>query len=262
MTPKWYQIAMEELGVTEGPGSENNPRVLEYHKQTGLAASQDAVPWCGSFVAWALMKAGIPYRKATAARARDWLLWGKELKEPIIGAVGVIPRGTDGKSGHVFFFAGWANKEKTRFKALGGNQGGGKVSGHNGAVTITTFNTHQVLGWRWPEKVALPVAAQPLRKSGVIGGSSGVLVTGGALVAANAPELVQAVQTAANPPSIVEKIHENAPILVDAVEKSESLRASGTIIGVAVGFLLIALAVWIIASRINGQRTERANSAE
>jgi hypothetical protein len=48
MTP--YEIAKAELGTTEVPGTQNNPRILEYHATTTLKATTDEVPWCSSFV--------------------------------------------------------------------------------------------------------------------------------------------------------------------------------------------------------------------
>ncbi len=39
----WYEIAQNEVGVKEIPGSDHNPRVLEYHKETSLKATRNFV---------------------------------------------------------------------------------------------------------------------------------------------------------------------------------------------------------------------------
>ena len=235
------QTAISELGVTEGKGAKNNPRVLKYHNVTG-EWSQDSVPWCGSFIAWNAKENGIQFDKWKAARARYWITdwvtsgYGKLIKNPVPGAIGVIPRGSaNSGQGHVFMFHRWVDKAAGVFEAIGGNQSSKDNTGalQDGAVTIQKFNVSDVLGWAWPVKVPLPVANQPYRKSGVIQGASATGITGGALIAANAPALAEAVQ------------------------KADSASSTGTILGALAGAIIIGAAVWIIVSRINGARTER-----
>lgn len=234
------QTAISELGVTEGKGAKNNPRVLMYHNVTG-EWSQDSVAWCGSFVAWNAKQNGIQFSKWKAARARYWITdwitegYGKLLKTPVPGAIGVIPRGGSASQGHVFFFHRWVDKQAGVFEAVGGNQSSKDEAGklQDGAVTIQKFHAKDVIGWAWPVKVPLPTANQPYRKSGVIQGASATGITGGALIVANAPALAEAVQ------------------------KADSASSTGTILGALAGAIIIGAAVWIIVARINGARTER-----
>lgn len=102
---------MGEMGVCEYPGSEHNPRVLEYHSTTTLGdwgRSRDETPWCSSYVNWCV---GQYVEGTDNALARSWLMWGVEC-EPGLGCVCVIKRrarGADERTGsrggyHVGFY--------------------------------------------------------------------------------------------------------------------------------------------------------------
>jgi uncharacterized protein (TIGR02594 family) len=224
MNPKWYQIAMAELGQQEIPGAEHNPRIVEYHQATGLRAQDDETPWCGAFVAWCLGAAGIRYKKASAASARSWLNWGRELKRPTIGCVVVFWRGRrDGWQGHVGFYAG--RDAQGRILVLGGNQGN--------AVSVRPYSADQLLGYRWPEGLPLPPDIQPLRESGVIQGSSVAAASGAVVVA------------------------ENLPVVVNQLERADGHLQAGTIFGLVIGLLIIAGAGWALWQRIRAARELR-----
>lgn len=256
------QTATSELGVVEGKGSANDPRVLEYHKASG-GFSQDSVPWCGSFVAWCAQQNHVPYTKYKAAAAKYWITdWitegnGKLIKNPIPGAIGVKSRQG---GNHVFFFVRWLDKSAGLFEALGGNQGGGKASGHDGAVTLTKFSAHDVLGWAWPVSVPLPMASKPYRKSESVIGGSVIGGTGLVTAATVAPDLGKAISILNKTPqdTVAEVVQDSGGNLVEAVHKSADARATGTIFGAVVAVVIIAAAVWIIVSRINNARKERA----
>lgn len=143
---KWLEIALRELGVCEIRGGENK-RIIEYHSTTGLAAKEDEIPWCSSFVNWCMGKAGID--GTDSAAARSWLNWGVVLEEPLEGCVCVIKTRTKGDKAtgsasgyHVGFFAGIKDN---RIKLLGGNQGD--------SVKFSTFGlgSYQIVGYRWPK---------------------------------------------------------------------------------------------------------------
>ena len=57
--PKWLQIAIQEIGVTEILGKTHNHKILEYHATTTLNAKSDETPWCSSFVNYCVEKAGL-----------------------------------------------------------------------------------------------------------------------------------------------------------------------------------------------------------
>lgn len=133
--PSWLTVAKGELGVKEAPGKAIEKRVVEYHLSTTLGATDDAVPWCASFVCWCLEQAG--YKSTKSARAISYGGFGKKLEEPKPGAIIVTKR----KGGHhVGFFVG-----KTQFgvKLLGGNQ--------SDMVCVKEFPDSMVIAVRYPD---------------------------------------------------------------------------------------------------------------
>jgi uncharacterized protein (TIGR02594 family) len=147
--PPWMAVAEAELGVHENasPG-EHNQRIIEYHDTTTLKAREDEVPWCSSFVNWALQKAG--YAGTRSAAAASWLKWGHDLgAEPRPGAVTVICKksaGADAATGsfsgyHVAFYV---SSTPTHVRLLGGNQ--------SDSVKYSNFAlaAYEVKAYRWP----------------------------------------------------------------------------------------------------------------
>lgn len=144
---KWLVIASKELGIHEIRGGESK-RILEYHATTSLAAKEDEIPWCSSFVNWCMKKAG--FLGTGSAAAKSWLKWGVALAEPKEGAICVIRQkkfGDDAVTGsatgyHVGFFLGI---EDGRLRMLGGNQ--------SDSVKISTFglSSYTIEGYRWPK---------------------------------------------------------------------------------------------------------------
>jgi uncharacterized protein (TIGR02594 family) len=136
--PRWWPIAVGEVGVHEQPGTDHEARILEYHRATTLAAKDDETNWCSSFVNWCLRQVAIP--GTGNAAARSWLRWGQVLELPRRGAIAVLWRGKpDGWQGHVGFLD---RLEGDRIWLLGGNQGN--------AVSIAAFPRARLLGYRWP----------------------------------------------------------------------------------------------------------------
>lgn len=134
--PIWYKIALKELGVHEKAGLRNNEeRILEYHATTTLAAKQDEVPWCSSFVNWCITKSGIS--GTNSALARSWLKWGRTVVTPYEGCVVVFSRGTLG--GHVGFFV---KEDGEDIQVLGGNQ--------SNRVCVAAYPKSRLLGFREP----------------------------------------------------------------------------------------------------------------
>jgi len=226
MTTRWYQIAVREMGQQEIAGDANNPRILTYQAATGLGAKTDEVPWCGSFVAWVMGRAGIKYDRNNAARAKSWLQWGTALKSPVDGCVVILNRGSNLSLGHVTFFGGWVDSTHGQFYGLGGNQ--------SNRVSIAKFNTAQVAGYRWPEGEPLAVAAQPLSKSGVL---HGAVVAGGA--------------------SLV-TIASNATTIQAGLESAQNHFNEGTVLGAVAGLVGIIAVLYIIYSRVQGTKDEKA----
>jgi uncharacterized protein (TIGR02594 family) len=119
-------FAIDELGVVEWAHG-SNPRILEYHSTTSLAAKDDAIPWCASFVSWCIDKAVRKGWKGPhsigSASARSWLRWSvSSKKNPKFGDLCVFQRGKSKTSGHVAFFVEYT-RLRTHIRVIGGNQG-------------------------------------------------------------------------------------------------------------------------------------------
>jgi uncharacterized protein (TIGR02594 family) len=132
----WLVVAKNELGTKEIPGDRDNPRILEYHRATSLAASDDETPWCAAFVNWVFKQVNIP--GTNSAMARSFLQWGRAIMNPVPGCVVVFARGAY-PSGHVAFFLSRSGGFVT---VLGGNQ--------SNQVKISEYPASDVLGYRMP----------------------------------------------------------------------------------------------------------------
>jgi len=129
------QIAQREIGVTEIKGSRHNPRVVQYHQETNLGATDDETPWCSSFINWVTKQLGMEGTNSPAARS--WLNWGRQILKPYKGCIVILKRGTQSWQGHVGFYVG---ETEQKIKVLGGNQ--------NNQVNISYYSKDKVLGYR------------------------------------------------------------------------------------------------------------------
>lgn len=120
IAPPWLHIAIAEVGQTEISGPIDNPRILEYHRETSLKAGNDETAWCSSYVNWVMKKAGYAYTKSAAALS--WQNYGLRLRHPCYGAIVVYDHG--GGKGHVGFVVGYSKDQEGKFylAVLGGNQ--------------------------------------------------------------------------------------------------------------------------------------------
>ena len=116
----WFDIAKNELGVSEVSGSSDSSRVIQYLRSTSLGgamASNDETPWCSAFVNFCVEQAG--FAGTDSAMARSWLNWGRKTNNPVTGCIAVFARGNP-PSGHVALFV---SETVDEIKVLGGNQG-------------------------------------------------------------------------------------------------------------------------------------------
>lgn len=134
--PSWLASARQHLGVREIPGKATAPIIARWLRELRAWWTDDATPWCGTFVAAVLRGAGVEL-PAAWYRARAWLDWGTPLRNPAVGCVVVYERGG---GGHVGFIVG--EDATGRLLTLGGNQGD--------RVSIAPFERSRVLGYRWP----------------------------------------------------------------------------------------------------------------
>lgn len=109
----------------------------QFFKETiGQTVDPAKTPWCATFVSSVLNGAGVG--GTNSLLARSYLNWGRAVQDPQIGDVVVFGSSKGPENGHVGFFAGYDNNG--RIKVLGGNQ--------SNAVTITSFGTNRLLGFR------------------------------------------------------------------------------------------------------------------
>jgi len=142
MTP--FDIAQGYIGLTEGPGPTDNPKIIEMYASVGHDwVEHDSVAWCAAFVGHCLEKAGI--RSTRKLNARSYLDWGVpvEVTDAQQGDIGVIPRGSSSWQGHVFFID---RIEGAWVWGLGGNQ--------DDAVNIKRYPVSKLLGVRRAGNVA------------------------------------------------------------------------------------------------------------
>lgn len=135
--PEWFSAAVGELGEREIPGSDHNPKIVEYHQTTTLKATDDETPWCSSFVNWCIKEAGIA--GTNSAAARSWTSWGNKLSQPKKGCIVVFSSSRGPHSGHVGFFERLQNDH---IVVLGGNQ--------QNAVNYSSYPKARLLAYRWP----------------------------------------------------------------------------------------------------------------
>ena len=142
MTP--FDIARGYIGMTEGPGPADNPKILEMYASVGHDwVEHDSVAWCAAFVGHCLERAGI--RSTRKLTARSYLDWGVpvEVADALQGDIAVIPRGKSSWQGHVFFIE---RIEGAWVWGLGGNQ--------DDAVSIKRYPASKLLGVRRAGTVA------------------------------------------------------------------------------------------------------------
>ncbi len=142
LEPLWLNLARKELGVKEFAGAPDNPAIVAYWKDAGLAGvaqGQDEVPWCAAFVGAMLARAATP--ASGKANARSYEAWGRKLATGCLGCVVVLSRPPSAWQGHVAFYLG-QDRIARRIFVLGGNQ--------NDAVTIASFSVDRVVALRWP----------------------------------------------------------------------------------------------------------------
>ncbi len=143
--------ARKLYGVLETPGAADNPTILGWAAEIGLAKvySDDSIPWCGLFAGVVADRAGWPTVK-DPLWARNWAKFGVPAATAGLGDVLVFVR--DG-GGHVGFYVG---EDPGHYHVLGGNQ--------SDAVTITRIAKARCVAVRRPKwRVSQPAGVKPVR---------------------------------------------------------------------------------------------------
>ena len=157
----WYEEAKRLLGLREGPGSTNNPTIIDWADQLGIDYDHDDVPWCGLFVAHCV-GATLPDEPLpnNPLGARNWAKVGEAATEAP-GAILVFWRESPNSGkGHVGFYHG---EDATAYHVLGGNQ--------SDSVSVTRVAKSRLVAIR------RPATAGPLTGGVVNVSAGGVLST-------------------------------------------------------------------------------------
>ena len=85
--PRILEEARKLYGTFEVPGPADNPAILGWAKETGLSKvyNDDAIPWCGLFMAVVAKRAGKPVVEGPLW-ARNWTKFGKPADRAQLGA--------------------------------------------------------------------------------------------------------------------------------------------------------------------------------
>ena len=132
----WLPIAYSQYGTREIPGTQHNPKIVEYLMSTSLSQQYPSLPdetdWCAGFVNWCIEKAGIP--SANSAVVHPWRSWGR-ASGARRGAVTTFL--WDDGWAHVSFYLGDVGNYVI---CLGGNQ--------SDAVWISVYHKKYVTSYR------------------------------------------------------------------------------------------------------------------
>lgn len=141
----WLGAAVSQLGVKEYEGLASNPQIEAYHKVTGLGSSDDAVPWCSSFLNWCFITNGLAGTNSPASRS--WTQWGQAvpLKELSQGDVVVFRLADDPDSwrGHVGLYMGDEGLPYEKVYILSGNM--------SDSVNISEWSRADIIAIRRPK---------------------------------------------------------------------------------------------------------------
>lgn len=145
--PAWLVAADHYLGTHEKPGKGSNPIILGWKKWLrGWWAgyfTDDDIAWCALFVNACLGEAGL--RGTGGLQAEAFATWGQPMAGPALGAIAVFNRPG---GHHVAFYIG---ESGDLLRIRGGNQ--------SDAVTDTWIRADRLIGFRWPDGLALPAVA-------------------------------------------------------------------------------------------------------
>lgn len=148
--PKMLIEALKLFGTLEAPGNSDNPIIMSWAQELGLAQiySDDAIPWCGLFMAVVAKRAGkvIP---SLPLWARSWATWGMASPKAELGDVLVFARSG---GGHVALYVG---EDDMCYHCLGGNQGD--------AVSIARVEKSRCIAVRRLYSVGVPANVRSIR---------------------------------------------------------------------------------------------------
>lgn len=109
--------ALKLFGTIEAAGSKNNPTILGWAREVGVdkAYSNDAIPWCGLFMAVIVKRTGRVVVDQPLW-ALSWARFGVASFVPSLGDILTFKRNG---GGHVALYVG---EDASAYHCLGGNQ--------------------------------------------------------------------------------------------------------------------------------------------
>jgi len=159
----WMKIAKSMNGMREIKGRLHNEKIVSMWDVIGAGwFNDDETPWCGAFVGYCLITAGVMTRGKGSARARGYENHPEliQLNKPVPGCLVTMWRKSiNSGNGHVCFADGF--DERGRLMGFGGNQ--------SDAVNTRPFDLGRITGYWWPKGVPVPTgkdAKMPLISSG------------------------------------------------------------------------------------------------
>lgn len=145
----WIAEARKFVGLTEIPGKQHNPTIVNWLSTLKAWWSDDETPWCGTFVAHCCREVGRDIPKHWY-RALAWSDYGYRLDKPAFGCLAVFSRVG---GGHVGFVVG--RDRQGNIMVLGGNQGN--------KVSIARFDPARVTAYVWPSADGRSQSPRPER---------------------------------------------------------------------------------------------------
>lgn len=128
--------ALDFYGLTEIPGVENNPIIMDFFREIGHTWVQgDETAWCSAFVNYIAKTEGYEY--SGKLDARSWLDTIVKVDTPFRGCLVILWR-VDPSSwqGHVGW---WINEDNAFIYIYGGNQ--------NNQCRVTPYPKNQLLAY-------------------------------------------------------------------------------------------------------------------
>lgn len=147
--PRMVSTALDLYGTHEIGGTANNPTIIAWAAEVGVAAeyTADSIPWCGLFMAIVAKRSD--YAPPTHPLwALNWATFGTQEHQPLLGDVLVFVR--DG-GGHVGLYIG---EDSQAYHVLGGNTAD--------AVQIARIDKSRLKTARAPAyKIGRPPSSKP-----------------------------------------------------------------------------------------------------
>lgn len=151
--PRHLDIALHMFGVKEQPGAGDNPEIMRWRDELNAAGhkivgySGDAIPWCGLWMAYVMLRADRPLVDGPLW-ALNWSKWAQPGGQPELGDLLTFTRNG---GGHVALYI--AEDAAGYYHVLGANQ--------DDQVNIMRIAKNRMHACRQPPYVNRPASVRP-----------------------------------------------------------------------------------------------------